>query len=253
MDEIPTPDQRLTGLRKIPRRVLTVSVATAALVVAGGAVLAAAAQNTNPTPSPTAAGRPAPDPMGQHGNHQRMAGPMQALHGEYVVSNGNEGYSTEEMQRGSVTAVSGNTFTVKSDDGYTHDWVLDANTRTGRNRANTTTSNGLTPGQNVMVMGTKDGDTFHAVRIMAKRQFNDQAAPQAGQQQSGDGPMMHGRGGRGQFGPRFGGGGGIQGFGDMPNGPMQSGPMQAPMPQDGTQSAPMPSAPDAAPTPTQSS
>jgi len=238
MDQIPTPQTRATGLRKIPRRVLTVSVATAAVVVAGGAVLAAAAQNTTTTPSPTAAGRPVPGgPMDANGK-ARMAGPMHALHGEYVVSDGNGGYSTEEMQRGSVTAVNGSTFTVKSEDGYTHDWVTDANTKMGMNRAVDSTSSGLTTGQNVMVMGTKDGDTFHAVRVMAMRQFNGQ---------QGEGKMTApGQGGRGQFGHRFGGhGGGMPGFGGMPNGPMQSGPMQ---------SAPSPdSSPDAAPTPTQSS
>jgi hypothetical protein len=192
---------------------------------------------------------------------------MQALHGEYVVSNGNGGYETEEMQRGSVTAVNGTTFTVKSDDGYTHDWVTDANTKLGMNRGVNSTSSGLTTGQNVMVTGTKDGDTFHAVRVMQMRQFNRngqngqqsgtaQAAPQAGQQQNGQqqngqqgyGPMQ-GRGGRGgQFGHRFGGGGGtgMQGFGGMQNN--QSGPMSSgPAPNQS------PDAPQSSPTPTQAS
>jgi hypothetical protein len=166
------------------------------------------------------------------------------------------------MQRGSVTAVNGTTFTVKSDDGYTHDWVTDANTMQPGNRMrmmpkndgtevpaptqNSTTGSTLTTGQTVMVIGTKDGDTFHAVRVMPMReggmqrgqQQNGQnqngrpeAAPQDGQQGNGPTKVPFGNG-RGQFGHRFGGGGG------------------------GTQSAPTPDqapAPASAPTPTEGS
>jgi hypothetical protein len=247
----PVPE-RATGLRRIPRRALTVSLVTTALVVVGGAVLAGAvvaAPDGNGTPTPAPPGRAAPGPMGQHGAQARMVGPMRALHGEYVVSDGNGGYRTEEMQRGSVTAVNGSTFTVKSEDGYTHDWVTDAATKMGASRPTTSTSAGLTPGQQVMVTGTKDGDTFHAVRVMAMRQFDrgQTAAQQPGGQVQApyrNGPMKTPyQGGRGQFGHRF-GGGGMPGFGARPKGPM------AP---DGNQPAPAPSPPDAAPTPTQSS
>ncbi|HZE67376.1 MAG TPA: hypothetical protein VE081_12130 [Sporichthyaceae bacterium] len=256
----PMPDKRWSALRKVPRRALTISLATTALVVAGGAVLAgavtAAPAGGNGTPTPAAPGQMAPN-----GKGVRMAGPMQAVHGEYVVPNGQGGYQTEEMQRGSVTAVNGNTFTVKSDDGYTHDWVTDSNTMQGMQRfrmmpkndgttkvpapTDTATNGGVTTGQNVMVMGTKDGDTFHAVRVMPVRQFagkaNGQAAPEqgyqqdnpkTGQQQNGKVPFPGGR----RFGHRGGGGGGMQG--DMQSAPT---PDQAP------------SAPESSPTPTQSS
>jgi hypothetical protein len=304
----PVPDKRWSALRKVPRRTLTISLATTALVVAGGAVLAgavtAAPGGGNPSVTPAGPGQNGPGNGKMH-----MAGPMQALHGEYVVSNGNGGYETEEMQRGSVTAVNGNTFTVKSDDGYTHDWVTDSNTMQGMQRkmlpkndgttkvpapsgtsttvpaptgsadavpappGTTATNGGLTTGQNVMVMGTKDGDTFHAVRVMPVRQFGgmrggqmkgeatpqqgtQQGDPQAGQQQNGKVPFPGGR----QFGHRGGGGGGMQG-GQMQGGPMQGGPMQggpmqggpmqsAPMPQGDMQSAPTP---DQAPAPTDQS
>jgi hypothetical protein len=175
MDEIPTPPAA-TGLRKLPRRALTVSIATAALVVVGGAVVAgavAAAPDGNGTPAPAAPGQTVPGqpgggPRTQNDQGPRMVGPGRAVHGEYTVPNGNGGYSTEEMQRGSITAVNGSTFTVKSEDGYTHDWVTDANTGYGMRRGGT--NGGLTTGENVMVMGTKDGDTFHAVRVMTMRQ-----------------------------------------------------------------------------------
>jgi hypothetical protein len=256
----------------MPRRALTISLATAALVVTGGVVVAAAvASSSDGTTKGTVLG-----PDGQPGpkdGRMRMAGPMRALHGEYVVSNGNGGYQTEEMQRGSVTAVNGGTFTVKSDDGYTHDWVTDSNTRYPGDRMRMMPKNNgtevpaptpdsatstLTTGQTVMVFGTKDGDTFHAVRVMPMRQGGMQrdqnqngkqeAGPQAGQQQNGPTKVPFGEG-RGRFGHRFGGG-------------MQSAPV--PMPRDGTQSGPTQSdptqstpspdqAPASAPTPTQPS
>ena len=53
-----------------------------------------------------------PAAAGHRGLDGRMhlAGPMQAVHGEYVVSTGDGGYRTEEMQRGSVTAVNDRRF-----------------------------------------------------------------------------------------------------------------------------------------------
>jgi hypothetical protein len=263
----PVAEPGAKGLRKIPRRALTISIATTALVVIGGAVVAgavAAAPNGNGTPSPVAPGQSGPGPMMQNGNRAHMAGPMQAVHGEYTVPNGNGGYQTEEMQRGSVTAVNGSTFTVKSEDGYTHDWVTDANTRMGgekrmrmmpKNNNGTTqvpaptnaTNAGLTTGQNVMVMGTKDGDTFHAVQVMPMRQADqNQNAPLGNQ---GRQKMPYRGGGGGQFGPRGGMQNGPMQSAPMPqNGPMQSGPMQsAPVPDQ------TPSAPDSSPTPTQAS
>jgi hypothetical protein len=250
MDEISLPDNRATGLRKVPRRALTISLATTALVIAGGVVVAAAvaaSPDGNGSPTPAANGQQVPGPNGQNGQNgakERMAGPMQALHGEYVVSDGNGGYQTEEMQRGSVTAVNGTTFTVKSDDGYTHDWVTDGNTFYPGNRMrmmpknngteipaptqNSAPSSTVTMGQTVMVMGAKDGDTFHAVRVMPMRQGGMGRGQQQQQQQNGTDKMPF-RGGRGQFGHRGGGGGG----------------------GGGMQSAPVPTAPDAAPTPAQ--
>jgi hypothetical protein len=238
----PAADPGSKGLRKIPRRALAISIATTALVVVGGAVLAGAvaAAPDNGPPTPGAPGQAMPGPMMQNGNRAHMAGPGRAVHGEYTVPNGNGGYRTEEMQRGSITAVNGSTFTVKSEDGYTHDWVTDSNTGYGMRRGDTNSSS-LTTSQNVVVLGTKDGDTFHAERVLPMRQFNGDGAQQSGPEQSGpQGGKMGGmpyRGGK--FGHR-GGGGGMPGFGGMQNGP-------APMPQGGAQSAPLPYAPDQTP------
>ena len=51
---------------------------------------------------------------------------MNALHGDFVVSNGSNGYKTERLQTGTVSAVSGTSLTVKSTDGYTQTYVVDS-------------------------------------------------------------------------------------------------------------------------------
>jgi hypothetical protein len=51
-----------------------------------------------------------------------------ALHGEFVVPKEGGGYQTVATQRGSVTAVSKESITVKSDDGYSRTYKVDAGT-----------------------------------------------------------------------------------------------------------------------------
>jgi hypothetical protein len=52
-------------------------------------------------------------------------GPGAAVHGEFVVANGNGGYRTELTQTGVVTAVSAASITAKSADGFTQTYALD--------------------------------------------------------------------------------------------------------------------------------
>lgn len=55
-------------------------------------------------------------------------GPGAALHGEYVVSDGQGGYKTELVQTGKVTEISDTAITAKSEDGYTKTYTIDADT-----------------------------------------------------------------------------------------------------------------------------
>ena len=47
-----------------------------------------------------------------------------SLHGEFVVPDGMDGYSTVLSQSGTVTAVSTTSVTVRSDDGYSQKYVI---------------------------------------------------------------------------------------------------------------------------------
>src|SRR5205085_9422705 len=57
-----------------------------------------------------------------------LGGPMGAIHGEFVVPNGSNGYRTIDTQRGQVTSVSSDSITVKSEDGFSKTYAVDPNT-----------------------------------------------------------------------------------------------------------------------------
>lgn len=80
----------------------------------------------------------------------------EALHGEYVVSDGNGGYTTELLQNGEVTAVSDTSITAKSEDGYTKTYTIDADTVVGNG---STDLSSIETGDDVTITATTSGDT----------------------------------------------------------------------------------------------
>ncbi|WP_232828683.1 hypothetical protein [Kribbella monticola] len=119
--------QKLTEKRW---RVAGTAAAVAVTTAAGG--VAWATTNADPTPSPSTSPTAPADPkpgkgpggMGRHGEF----GMMGALHGEFVVEKQGGGYQTVATQRGEVTAVSKDSITVKSADGYSKTYTLTADT-----------------------------------------------------------------------------------------------------------------------------
>ncbi|HEX3828791.1 MAG TPA: hypothetical protein VHV82_16120 [Sporichthyaceae bacterium] len=109
---------RLNARMRNPRRTVLASLVATALVATGGVALAA--NNSGGTPAPGV------------GSGMRAAHGM--VHGEFTVADGKGGYTTELVQRGTVTAFSGGTLTVKSSDGYTHSYTTDSTTAFGRGR-----------------------------------------------------------------------------------------------------------------------
>jgi hypothetical protein len=113
-------------------RLIGTVAAVAATTTAGG--VAWAASNADPTPSPSASPstpsqQQKPDQPGKGGFGPRGEfGLGGALHGEFVVQKDGGGYQTVATQRGSVTAVSKDSITVKSDDGYSRTYKVDSDT-----------------------------------------------------------------------------------------------------------------------------
>ncbi|MEU4293299.1 DUF5666 domain-containing protein [Kribbella sp. NPDC026596] len=115
-------------------RLLGTVAAVAVTTTAGG--VAWAANSADPTPSPSnspSASPSAPNQQGQPGpgkgfGHRGEFGLGGALHGEFVVPKDGGGYQTVATQRGEVTAVSKDSITVKSEDGYSRTYQVAAET-----------------------------------------------------------------------------------------------------------------------------
>ncbi|RZT17304.1 hypothetical protein EV649_4842 [Kribbella sp. VKM Ac-2569] len=116
-------------------RLLGTVAAVAVTTTAGG--VAWATSNADPTPSPSASPS-SPSTPGQQEKPDRPGkggfGPRgefglgAALHGEFVVPKDGGGYQTVATQRGEVTAVSKESITVKSADGYSRTYTLTEDT-----------------------------------------------------------------------------------------------------------------------------
>jgi hypothetical protein len=116
-------------------RLLGTVAAVAVTTTAGG--VAWAASNADPTPSasPSSPATPGQQKPGEPGGPGKGGfGPRGefglggALHGEFVVPKDGGGYQTVATQRGEVTAVSKDSITVKSADGYSRTYTLTADT-----------------------------------------------------------------------------------------------------------------------------
>jgi hypothetical protein len=127
------------------RRNLVVGLATVAVLAAAATGVALAADTSTPTPSGSPSASPntgtqengGPGRDGGHGLRGGpgkpgggfgIAGPMGALHGEFVVPKQGGGYQTLVVQRGKVSSVSSSTITVKSDDGFSATYDVPATT-----------------------------------------------------------------------------------------------------------------------------
>jgi hypothetical protein len=115
-------------------RLLGTVAAVAVTTTAGG--VAWAATNADPTPSPSASpstpstpNQQQPGGPGKGGfGHRGEFGMSGALHGEFVVPKDGGGYQTVATQQGDVTAVSKDSITVKSEDGYSRTYTVAAET-----------------------------------------------------------------------------------------------------------------------------
>ena len=133
-----------------------------------------------------------------------------ALHGEFVVADGNGGYLTQALQTGAVTAVDAGSLTVASADGYTSTYVVDDETLV--DGGNDEFSD-IAVGHDVTVTATIDGDTATLATVS-------------------DNSLL----GTGQNGGQLPGGGQVAGNGQAPGAGQVPGgqPGQATLPRQGT-------------------
>jgi hypothetical protein len=166
----------MLGNRRLPGRPLILAgVAVAALLAgagvamaatsgspASGAAAASPAGGTVATPSPSA--RPAFPHQGRPGGFgSAFGGPVGAVHGQFVVPKSGGGYQTVDTQRGSVTAVSATSITVKSADGFTKTYRVVSSTNVDAQRDGI---GSVKAGHQVAVTATVSGGTATAVSIL---------------------------------------------------------------------------------------
>jgi len=171
-------------LQDQPRiRKALIAGAVALAITGTGAAIAWSADSPSPSPSQSqsAPSAPAqenrqdeqakPDKQSKPGKAQRP----QLQHSESVVKNADGTFKTVVEQRGTVEAVSANSITVKSEDGYSRTYAVNAETKvtkapaTGEDgkwqRPSPGTIAAITAGEVVRISGTKNGDQATAERI----------------------------------------------------------------------------------------
>lgn len=128
-------------------------------------------------------GQPGKPGWGMRGHGPRGGIAGGAVHGTFVVPDRDgSGYTTVQMQRGTVTAVSATSISVKSEDGFTATYVVDADTKVNRDGAIAD----IKADADVMVLATVDGSTATAQRIVDTAAFGK--GPGGWGDHDGDGP-----------------------------------------------------------------
>jgi hypothetical protein len=164
------PPQRWSSRKTVAAVAIAVGVAAA-----GGAAIYAASGSSSS--SSTSQGGPGGQMQGGPGGSQSTL--SSALHGEYVVSDGNGGYTTELTQTGTVTDISSTSLTAKSEDGYTKTYTIDSGTAVGNNAA----LSSIATGDTVTVVAKVSGTTATADTLTEGTTGAAQGGGQAGQQQ----------------------------------------------------------------------
>lgn len=138
----------------------TALAGAAALVLTGSAIAVGAAGIATSAAVDQPSGQYAAAAQQRQG--QRL-GLGRMLHGAAVVKKGDQ-LLTVQRQRGEATAVSDNSITVKSEDGFEATYTIDQKTKVRKARQDGAVSD-ITTGQTVRVVGVKEGDGFRAVLI----------------------------------------------------------------------------------------
>jgi hypothetical protein len=150
----------------------------------GGEPAALAASTSSASPSAGTDGR-----IERHGFRRGpgLMGMAGAIHGELVVPDGNGGFRTVVVQRGTASKVGSDTLTVKSDDGYTQTYDVPADAGVGALREGL---DSIKSGANVVVLAEKKGGSLTATHVMDLDSFGAGAGGGFGFHGDGDGPGL---------------------------------------------------------------
>jgi hypothetical protein len=99
---------------------------------------------------------------GGMGRGGMMASLVNALHGDFVVSDGNGSYVTRRLQTGTVSAVSSTSISVKSADGYSQTYAIATSTTVDNGQS---ALSAVAVGDTVSVVASLSGSAGTAVSI----------------------------------------------------------------------------------------
>jgi hypothetical protein len=142
------------------RTAIAVSAVAAVVLVGSGVAVAEAATPATPAPSSTTSSAPTAGAAAK--KHARVP-----LHADAVRRGPKGTFVTHDLQRGDITAVSATSLTMRSADGFTRTYVLDATTKVRIGKA-TAAAGDLKVGEKVRVRGVQAGSTWTAKRTVAR-------------------------------------------------------------------------------------
>lgn len=151
-------------------------IGTAGVAAATGSAAGPALQAVAPAPAAAPGGTAAPaDPTERAGGNDRagkdrpgrLARLTRGLHGEFVVKGKDGGYVTVVTVRGTVTAVSPTSVTVRAEDGYTATFAVDADTKV--HGKDVDGIGDVRVGDSGGAAGVKSGDTITAHRVLIRQ------------------------------------------------------------------------------------
>lgn len=163
------------------RKAVLIGAVGVALTGAGVAVVSAASGPPTPSPSTASPSATPGSPLPEEGDGAARG---QQLHGESVVKKSGGSFETRVAQQGTVEAVSGSSITVKSEDGFSQDYVINADTKIvklpepaangapakddagKRLRPSAATAADIQQGDTVRVGGVRDGSSVTARNIV---------------------------------------------------------------------------------------
>lgn len=182
----PLPDHRpgssAAGRGFRTRRAILAGAVVLGLSGAGAATVWAATATPSPSPSSTAS--PTPGETGKGTANGQLKG-AERLHGEAVVKKADGTFQTVLAQRGTIESVSDTSITVKSEDGFSQQYAINADTKIlrlpavgsdgkvaknpdgTRQKSSAIKASDLKAGDTVRVTATKDGGTATAKSIVA--------------------------------------------------------------------------------------
>ncbi len=152
-------------IRTLMTRRLAAAATGGVLAVGGGALAAntfiSPAGAASPTPTASASSTPAKTALARH---PRLKVARSVVHGEFTAQT-KTGYQVFDAQRGTVTAVSPSSITIRSPDGYTTTYLVTSTTKVHRGKTKAAIS-AVTVNAKAVVLAKPSGSTRTATQIV---------------------------------------------------------------------------------------